>query len=581
MEYKRILKLLILIVIITNINTIDVYSYSKNIVNETTYVNLNHYGEILKKSVVKGVTLLSDKERNYIDYGKYKSIRNMTGDFKPIIKEGKVEWKVPKEYDKFYFECFTEDIKIPWNIEISYKLNGLPVEAEDLAGAKGLIEIHMEGLPNKDVSEYIKNNMMMEIIYIPDSKHTKSVSVDGSMVQSIGDMHAAAYVVFPNSDFEVDFEVVSDFYEDMGFQIIIQPVTSDRLEVIQEMKEIKDDMEDSMDLMYESLDNTLSSIDKMQSSAKGMKEAIKSINKARTTISDSGDDIDNQISDSVRITNQLSAETLKLLSYIDKTKKLVSNLSGQLRSLDKNIEILKVNIGRLSKRIEYVNDDIDDIEDFIDDAKDNNIDIENTLIAFDENIEDAEDLLNTLEPDVKDLRNSIDSLEDDIGDLKTGMNQLASSPPPGISPDMIALANAIGPSLGSTEDLLVSLEEIVRDSEKAISNSKKGITTMKKVSKDLKDTVKLANDGIDIVSDQVSNLEDINKSLIETLETSESIIIDFSNILKLLEAEETNINSALDDINKLLNSTVEALNSAEKSLTLLDKIYDDSREDLD
>ena len=62
----------------------------------------------------------------------------------------------------FYYkgELDAKKVALPWNFDVSYKLNGVPKNADELAGASGLIEIHIDAKFNDsaDVNEYYKNN---------------------------------------------------------------------------------------------------------------------------------------------------------------------------------------------------------------------------------------------------------------------------------------------------------------------------------------------------------------------------------------------------------------------------------------
>ncbi len=45
---------------------------------------------------------------------------------------------------RFYYKCTmdNEQVVLPWDFDVSYKLNGVPTDGDKLAGAGGLIEIN-------------------------------------------------------------------------------------------------------------------------------------------------------------------------------------------------------------------------------------------------------------------------------------------------------------------------------------------------------------------------------------------------------------------------------------------------------
>ena len=105
-------------------------------IDESMYVNMDYYGEIDDISVVKGCFLNGNTVIE--DYGNYEEIINMSDRTEPVVEDGKVTWNldnVEKQY--FYYECKSEELKtrVPWDIDVSYKLNGVEARGEDLGGA--------------------------------------------------------------------------------------------------------------------------------------------------------------------------------------------------------------------------------------------------------------------------------------------------------------------------------------------------------------------------------------------------------------------------------------------------------------
>ena len=131
--------------------------------DEAVYINLDPYGIPEATRIVKGVNLNGHTE--FTDYGDYTEVYNMSTYDQPTLQDGSVFWALEGEgMHRFYYECIPESdtaVQLPWNFDISYKLNGVPVEAEKCAGASGLVEINIHATPNEAASEYYKNNMML------------------------------------------------------------------------------------------------------------------------------------------------------------------------------------------------------------------------------------------------------------------------------------------------------------------------------------------------------------------------------------------------------------------------------------
>lgn len=71
---------------------------------------------------------------------------------------------------------------------MSYKLNGVPKNADELAGASGLIEIHIDAKFNDsaEVNEYYKNNFVLAVAVMLDTNECYSLEADGAQKQTIG-----------------------------------------------------------------------------------------------------------------------------------------------------------------------------------------------------------------------------------------------------------------------------------------------------------------------------------------------------------------------------------------------------------
>ena len=54
----------------------------------------------------------------------------------PTLGDGEVSWALADDgLQRFYYECVPDSstiIQLPWNFDVSYKLNGVPVEAENV-----------------------------------------------------------------------------------------------------------------------------------------------------------------------------------------------------------------------------------------------------------------------------------------------------------------------------------------------------------------------------------------------------------------------------------------------------------------
>ncbi|MFR5731791.1 MAG: hypothetical protein ACLUD2_07455 [Clostridium sp.] len=107
---------------------------------------------------------------------------------------------------------------LPWNFDVSYKLNGVPKNADELAGASGLIEIHIDAKFNDsaDVNEYYKNNFVLAVAAMVDTNDCYSLEADGAQKQTVGGNSAVVFAALPGEDGDFTVRIGTDSFETSG-----------------------------------------------------------------------------------------------------------------------------------------------------------------------------------------------------------------------------------------------------------------------------------------------------------------------------------------------------------------------------
>ena len=250
--------------------------------DETMYVNLDYYGKISKVSVVKGCSLNGNTQLT--DYGTYEEVINMSNDLKPQMDQGSLTWSFEESpSDRFYYQCIMDpgQVSLPWNFDVSYKLNGVPVNGEELAGASGLVEIHIQAVPNEEAGEYEKNNMVLMAAVPVDRSKCYSVEAEGSQTQSLGDTTAVVFSALPGEEGDFTVRLGTDSFETTGVILAMAPGTMGDLEHIKDLKEAKDTWQDAGDELYDSLDQMAAAVEGMEDGLKSLQSGVQSAEDAR------------------------------------------------------------------------------------------------------------------------------------------------------------------------------------------------------------------------------------------------------------------------------------------------------------
>lgn len=260
--------------------------------DETMYVNLDVYGKAQKVNVVKSCSL--NGVTDFTDYGNYLAVENMSTQDEPQLGEGEVVWKLPPDRrERFYYKCTLdqEQTALPWNFDVSYKLNGVPTDGEKLAGASGLVEIHIKAEPNEQADLYYRNNMLLLVAVPVDMSKCFSVEAEGSQTQNMGELTAVVFTALPGEEGDYTVRIGSDSFETTGVIMAMTPGTVEDLEHIKDLKEAKDTWQDAGDELYDSLEQMAQSIEDMRGGVDQMQSGLNAAENARQKWSSSKDAI--------------------------------------------------------------------------------------------------------------------------------------------------------------------------------------------------------------------------------------------------------------------------------------------------
>ena len=290
-------------------------------VDETMYVNLDYYGKTTKVNVVKGVNL--NGLGKITDYGNYINVENMSTSDAPVLGDGSVTWNLPEgQNGRFYYKCTmdNEQVVLPWDFDVSYKLNGVPTDGDKLAGANGLIEINVKATPNDNADLYYRNNMMLMVTVPVDMSKCYSVDADGAQIQSLGSTTAAVFSALPGEEGDYTVRIGTDSFETTGVIMAMAPGTIDDLNHIKDLKEAKDTWKDAGDALYDSLEQMAKSVESMRDGINQVQSGVSSAESAR---------------------QKWSANKDSILAGNDQTLESLTALSQQLETLVPHLQTAK------------------------------------------------------------------------------------------------------------------------------------------------------------------------------------------------------------------------------------------------
>jgi len=593
-------------------------------VDETLYVNLDYYGKETDSSVVKGVTL--NGIRSFSDYGTYKDITNMSNYAEPAVDGDTVTWQLPEDTkDRFYYECQLNngEVVLPWDFDISYKLNGIPKEAQDLLHADGLVEIDVHCIPNKNANIYYQNNMLLQVATMVDMEDVNSVEAPGAQIQSLGTYKAVLFAAVPGQEKTFHIEISSHDFESSGVIMMMVPGTLDQISDIADVKEAKDTFKDSADELLDGMNEMLDTLHNISNGMDVTKKGLSQLQGARENFDASKDEIISKTDASIDSLEAANQKISQLAPDIMANKQGLDDVNNKMNTLVETLQDSGEDFYNLSSSLRDLKDSLGDLQSGLEESDADQItgeikDIEQQLDAIQGVLKklgstaspsqalSAEDLkkqAESMQQLMGDMNDVLDDLEfslgaDAVAKLRAQLQSVAAS---GMSnPNATALiqtAAVLSKILNSMNNILSSVRYTISgiDVQGGVKDSKAVVSKLAAITYDIDTTIgdvvslnKTKNDNkaaFDLMlDDTAASVEQISSSTNQVISLFRSVQNTVKNNRAAVEGgTKDTLNGLLDILEKAAetSSTTNKLKGANESIRnsldeKLDKIADDS-----
>lgn len=380
--------------------------------DETVYINMDYYGAPTNTRIVKGVNLNGHTE--FTDFGDYKDVYNMSTFDEPTLKEDSVYWKLNTDKNRFYYECIPNDtvnIQMPWNFDVSYKLNGVPVEADQCAGASGTIQMDIHAVPNTYASDYYKNNMMLVCATGIDMSKALSIDAPGAQIQSFGTYKLVMFMGLPGEENTFTVRIGSNDFESMGLIMFMTPATTSALDIMSSMRDIKDRLENSGDNLYTGVSSMLSTMQAVQSSLSSMSSGISGIDQVRKQLIKDRGTLDPRTDAALNALDELTGKSDSLIPELNSAKETLTALNATTSSILTTLEESGEDIPEYQKLLNDVKTSLGNLEDLFDDLDDETDNSSWTIAQIRSASEDLSKELEALRKDLSSLSDNLENLD--------------------------------------------------------------------------------------------------------------------------------------------------------------------------
>lgn len=581
--------------------------------DETMYVNLDVYGKAQKVNVVKSCSL--NGVTDFTDYGNYLAVENMSTQDEPQLGEGEVVWKLPPDRrERFYYKCTLdqEQTALPWNFDVSYKLNGVPTDGEKLAGASGLVEIHIKAEPNEQADLYYRNNMLLLVAVPVDMSKCFSVEAEGSQTQNMGELTAVVFTALPGEEGDYTVRIGSDSFETTGVIMAMTPGTVEDLEHIKDLKEAKDTWQDAGDELYDSLEQMAQSIEDMRGGVDQMQSGLNAAENARQKWSSSKDAILAGNDRSLESLRAMSGQLETLVPHLQTAKEEAEIVHKSMGDIVGTLGEMQEPLGKLYTRLRNIKSSTASMGEQLPDLRDDLSYLIETNASFQVQTTEALEALGQLIGELEEYDD--EALEIEVPEIEIpeaqGEEELeepeASEPEGSEKPEE---SEEQEKPEGSEEPEAPDASEPEKDENLEINEPENENTGSQTISRAVVPKAQIEKREVPFVASSGSQLqqlmqmlrkidkdsrkftqtagnlmEDISDSAqysADLVDNMDFLIEDLTALHDSLDTYYPDLQSALDDMSALTERTTEALNSTTDTLTLVQNTLKASSDEMD
>lgn len=176
--------------------------------DEVVYAKLSAIGEEQELYVVNILDV--EKAGKIVDYGTYSSLKNLTNVDEMNQVDNAVELSASE--GKFYYQGNMNEEPLPWNISISYLLDGKEISPEELAGKDGRVQVKIATSYNDQVDSVFFNNYLLQVSLALNTDLFSNIEAPDGMLANAGKNKQVTFTVMPEKEEELVVEAdVVDF----------------------------------------------------------------------------------------------------------------------------------------------------------------------------------------------------------------------------------------------------------------------------------------------------------------------------------------------------------------------------------
>ncbi|MEC3885564.1 YhgE/Pip domain-containing protein [Halobacillus sp. HZG1] len=317
-------------------------SYSEK--HEVVYTTLDATGDQEEMYVVNNFTI--EEPGKIVDYGPYTSVQNLTDVTEIEQQNEKVELNAEEE--EYYYQGNLEGKPLPWNIDVSYQLDGEAMNPEELVGKDGKLKVSIDTTKNEKADESFFNNYLMQITMKLDSMIYENIQAPEGTVANAGKDRQVTFTVMPEKEgsFTLMADVTDLEMESIEFAAIPSSMSIDAPDI----GGMKNDMG--------SLSNATAEINK---GVGELKNGISELNDGAASLYDGSEQFNNGIQGVSNGSSELVEGSASIKNALQQMNDAVASGSGEVNVSD--FAKMEEGLGQLSSGLNEVEKGLTNLKD--------------------------------------------------------------------------------------------------------------------------------------------------------------------------------------------------------------------------
>lgn len=320
---------------------------------EVVYATLSPVGEEIELYVVNSLEV--SEAGRIIDYGNYGALKNLT-DLSELNQSGDAVEMTASE-GKFYYQGNLDDAELPWDIGITYLLDGKEIDPKELPGKDGEFEIKIETNANETVNPVFFDNYLLQISFAFDGEKTKNVETEEGVLANAGKDILVTFTVMPEEEAVLsaaadvtDFELSSIDINAIPQSMSIEAPDTD--EFTEDIVTLADALESIDEGVVELRNGTADLYDGTKALRQGSAEYKKGI----TALDNGSNELvtgSSAINEALATIHQSLSKAEDMdLGEINQVVEGLSELANALREIESGLVVLKDNYGKAYKALD-------------------------------------------------------------------------------------------------------------------------------------------------------------------------------------------------------------------------------------